>query len=219
MTPRHHTVPQVYLRFFADDARRVRLVARDDLAASQVTSVRNACAEVGFYRVDPEAFEVPPGHTPPEPEVIEAYLGGFEARAAPSLCKLNHTGMADITQDDWYHLIHFIALQTARGNRFREDLDAAANQAMRTYLGQCATDDRIRAWLEQRGDPSDPPAVAVFRESLLGDARPRLLPPQEFYVQESMRFALTTLSDLLASGRRWSVIESRVAAFQRDQPG
>ncbi|ADB34789.1 hypothetical protein Kfla_5785 [Kribbella flavida DSM 17836] len=80
-----------------------------------------ACAEVGFYRMDPQAFVLDDSpHF--EPEVIEQHLSQFEHAAATGVHKLVQTGLADITNEDWYHLVNHIALQTVRGNRFREDL-------------------------------------------------------------------------------------------------
>ena len=74
MTPRHHTVPQFYLRNFANQDGQVLLVDRDALGRANLTTVKKACAEVGFYRVDPDAFVLGDDDQRPDPEIIEQHL-------------------------------------------------------------------------------------------------------------------------------------------------
>ena len=49
--PRHHLVPQMLLRPFADDNQKLVMVSRDDPGQVTLTRVRTACAEVGFYTI------------------------------------------------------------------------------------------------------------------------------------------------------------------------
>jgi hypothetical protein len=93
VTPRHNTVPQFYLRNFANEDGHVLLVDRDDVSRTYPTVVRKACAEVGFYRMDPEVFEpevfeVDKESERPDPEVVEQHLSQFERAAAPGIYKL-----------------------------------------------------------------------------------------------------------------------------------
>ncbi len=217
VAPRHHTVPQVYLRNFANAAGQVALVNRDDLTCCLVTAVRKACAEVGFYRLDPETLADNDGQ-PVDPEMIERHLSQFETTAAPGIHKLVTTGLKDLTRVDWYHLINFIALQTVRGPRFREDLAATGTQALRVHLGESVTDDMIRDWLSDRGDPATDADVAAFREGLLGANRPRLVPSQEVAIREGLSLALGALGERLAS-MEWSVIDAVAASvLTSDEP-
>jgi hypothetical protein len=216
--PRHHTVPQLYLRNFANEAEQVLLVDRDDVGRSHHAAIRKACAEIGFYRMDPDAFVLDDDSQRFDPEIIEQLLTQFEGAAAAGIQKLVRTGLADVTRDDWYHLINFIALQSVRGNRFREDLQASSNQALRVYLGETVTDDQIRQWIKERGDPATPASISDFREQMLGPKRPRLVPPKEFFIQESFKLALGPLSEKLV-GMNWSVIEAdQASVLTSDEP-
>lgn len=48
MSPRHHTVPQLYLRNFADASEQVMLVSRDEPPLAHRSAINSAIAEVGF---------------------------------------------------------------------------------------------------------------------------------------------------------------------------
>ena len=219
MTPRHHTVPQFYLRNFADQDGQVLLVDRDVPSRAHSTVVRKACAEVGFYRLDPNAFLVDDDSQRPHPEVIEHHLGQFERAAAPAVYKLVKTGLNDITQADWYHLINFIALQSVRGNRFREDMEALGTQALRTYVGEHITDEQISDWLVERGDQVTPMSISQFREELVGPRRPRLVPAKEFLIQQSLKLALGQLGERLADNMGLSIIQAdQATVLTSDEP-
>jgi len=212
-------VPQFYLRNFANEVGQVLLVDRDDVSRTYMTAVRKACAEVGFYRMDPDVFVVERESERPDPEVIEHHLSQFERAAAPGIYKMVRTGLADLTQDDWYHLINFIALQSVRGNRFREDMEATGTQALRTYLGETVTDEQISVWLEERGEPLTPASISDFREDMLGPHRPRLIPATEVLIQDSIKLALGRLGERLADNMDWSVIDAdRASVLTSDEP-
>ncbi|WP_341358936.1 DUF4238 domain-containing protein [Georgenia sp. M64] len=212
-------MPQFYLRNFATRDGQVLLVDRDVLTRAFATAVRKACAEVGFYRLNPDTFVVEDESQRPDPELVEQHLSQFERAAAPAVYKLVKTGLNDINQDDWYHLINFIALQSVRGNRFREDIEAIGTQALRTYLGEHITDEQIGSWLEERGDPVTPASISGFRETLVGPKRPRLIPPKEYLIQESIKLALGQLGERLADDMNWSIIEAdRASVLTSDEP-
>lgn len=212
-------MPQFYLRNFANNADQVVLVDRDDLGRSHLTAVRKACAEVGFYRLDPDAFVRAEESGLIDPEVIEQHLSQFERAAAPGIYKLVRTGLANLTQEDWYHLINFIALQTVRGNRFREDLNATGTQALRVHIGETVTDPQIRTWLEADGSSAATADVSAFREDLLGPQGPRLVATKETLIQESLKLALGGLGERLADNMAWSVIDAdRARVLTGDEP-
>lgn len=115
------------------------------------STVRNACAEVGFYRIETEVLAREEDRVNHYPEVIEHHLSQFEHAGAPAMRKLLRTGWTDFTKEDWYHLINHIALQTVRGHRWREDFNATATHQMRAHLGETITDERIRSRLRADG--------------------------------------------------------------------
>jgi hypothetical protein len=222
MTARHHTVPQFYLRRWANESLQVMQVDRDDPRRSFLSAVRKACAEVGFYRIETEDLERDEDKQGHDPEVVERLLGAFERSAAPAIYRMLNTPAAvapTIAKEDWYHLINFIAVQTVRGQRWRDDLSALATHAMRKHLEQVVTDEKIEEWLIERGEAHDRHAVLTFRREAFGDKGPRLVVPQAVLVQESLKMAIWTVADRLADRMRWSLIQSRsVAVLTSDEP-
>ena len=51
---RHHIVPQFLLQRFANEEGQLRALNRIDLNSAHMTSVRNACREAGYYRIETE---------------------------------------------------------------------------------------------------------------------------------------------------------------------
>ncbi|MGD0519600.1 MAG: DUF4238 domain-containing protein [Thermoguttaceae bacterium] len=82
-TKKQHTVPQCYLRNFADSSGR--LFAYDKKSDQvYVTKVRDAAQEAFFYDFPPEAF---PGHEI-DVQVVEKFLSRLEADYSPCLADL-----------------------------------------------------------------------------------------------------------------------------------
>jgi hypothetical protein len=219
VTARHHLVPQFYLRNFADGNGQVALVDRDDPERVILNAVRKACSEVGFYRIETEVLAREEDRVSHDPESVEQHLSMFEQSAAPAIYKLLRTAFADFTRDDWFHMINFIALQTVRGHRWREDFNALATQAMRVHLGATVTDETIAQWLRDEGRPVHPTAISDYREQMVGPDRPRLIAPDAVHIQEGFKLALGDLGERLADDMRWSLIASdSVQILTSDEP-
>lgn len=203
---RHHYVPQLYLRRFADADKRVVLVDRDDLSQSEFKTTKQALRVDDFYGWDtglsPEDVDDP---AVLDPEHIERLLGVFESRAAGAFDRMIASGHPPKTAKDRYHLTHFIALQAVRGQRFREDLSEMATFAMRKCMLANSNPDRVRDWLAERGDPHDPDDVSAFIESAYGPKGPRLVPDQALAIQQALGFAIQHVAPTLWS-RSWLVL-------------
>ncbi len=208
VSPRHHLVPQFYLRNFADSNQQLALVDRDRPDRVVRSAVRKACAEVGFYRIETEVLARDEDRAGHDPESIEHHLSQFEQAAAPAVYKLLRTGWADFTTEDWYHLINHIALQTIRGHRWREDFNAMATHHMRLQLGETVTDDSVRTWLHANGRPASADDVGIFKAEMLGPSGPKLVAPDAVMIQEGIKLALGELGERLAHQMTWSLILS-----------
>lgn len=221
MTPRHHLVPQMYLRNFANADSQVALADRDDPTRRFVTSVRKACAEVGFYRIEPEAIDASSAeNVTVHPELVEQELSKFETAASPGLSELVRTRSKDsLTMEDWYHLVNFIALQSVRGRRWREDFDSVATHAARQYLAESLSDKEIRDVLKRDGKRYGKAAVREYRSQMLGEEGPRLQAPQTVHVFEGVKMAFDVIAPRLAERMSWEVIEApSVAVLTGDEP-
>ena len=100
---RHHTVPQFYLRGFADGER----IATVRMPGDQpfVQSVRKAASEMNFYSIA--------GHED-GPDVFEKLLSSIEGEASRVFGHIAD-GTWPLEQEDRWTLAHFIALQAVRG--------------------------------------------------------------------------------------------------------
>lgn len=225
MTPRHHTVPQMYLRNFADSSNQVMLVSRDDQRLAHRSTVKNAIAEVGFYRIESTDLAREEDRASFDPEGIEQGLSQIESAAAPTLEEIVREGMVNFDDWNWYRLFQFIAVQTARGRRWREDVSALLTQSVRVeYLSELANGGARDELVSQRKAPA-PADVSAYLVAATRSNFPRVIPPQAVLVQESLRMALGTdgpgdigLVRFLA-GRRVRVVRpAETAVLTSDEP-
>jgi hypothetical protein len=225
MAARHHTVPQFYLRNFADASGKVRLVDRDDLARSHLNSVHNAAAEAGFYRIEAEDLAREEDQATFDPESIEAALSGLESAIAPAIRTLVEDRFADFGDDEWYRMVQFTALQTVRGRRWRNDLAALATQSARIHFLENLTNEKARSWLAEQGRPNGPDDVAATLAEFAASMFPRLVPPQAVLVQESLKMALgnpdtddSGLGQYLAGKRLELIRPQHTSVLTSDEP-
>lgn len=190
VSPRHHTVPQLYLRNFADASEQVMLVSRDELSLAHRSVINRAIAEVGFYRIETEALAREKDKIGFDPEVVEAALSKLESAMAPTIQKLVEGRFAAVDESDWYRLIQFTVLQTVRGHRWRNDIIALITHSVRAQVLEDLNEEKARAALAHQGKPSTAADAAAFVEDLASSRFPRIVPPQTVLVQESLKMAL-----------------------------
>ena len=120
---RHRTVPQFYLRGFADGER----IATVRLPGDQpfVQSVRKAASEMNFYSIA--------GHED-GPDVFEKLLSSIEGEASRVFGHIAD-GTWPLEQEDRWTLAHFIALQAVRGPEQRRNMEHLAAQMARLEIG------------------------------------------------------------------------------------
>lgn len=226
MSARHHLVPQFYLRNFADASDQVLLVDRDDFTRTHKSAVKNAAVEVGFYRIETEELDRESDRATHDPEIVESHLSWLEGRIAPVIERLVSSRSLDgFTKEDWYLLIQFVSLQSVRGNRWRNDLNAMLNHSVRLDVLSNLDDATIRDWLKSTGKPYDAKAVAAFRDELFDGPFPKVIPPQAVLVQESLKMALGNpdtgdagLGQYLAPKAVSLIRPDRVAVLSGDEP-
>jgi hypothetical protein len=227
-TPRHHLVPQLLLRRFADADGNLRMVRRDDLTVSLGTSVRNACNEAGFYRIETEDLE-PDHRDGHDPEFLEKILSTFESRAEIAIEHVLN-GSPPWSKDDRYHLTMFTALQYVRGWRFRQQMDDLGTLVMRREL---ASDPEgmhrsAKQFLRSEGRAATPEAIDEFITQVLGPSGPRLVSSKPNAIQTGIQFALEVLAPMLfvrpmrllhfADDARLLTSDSPVVTWSPDHP-
>ena len=193
---RHHVVPQMLLRRFADSDERIAMVAREDPNRIVYTMVRTAAAEVGFYRIPAEDLEehARDGY---DPELTEHALGELESAASPVIEGVLD-GTLPIGEEERCRLSQFAALQLARGWRFRDEIQALMTWHARQQLRITVTADRVRAHLLSIGSPAAEQDVREFLDGVLNGSW-SVVPPRSLIIQESLRYALDLVHPRLFS--------------------
>lgn len=170
-TPRkHHIVPRLHLRRFANARGQVRVVARDALSRSFIASVDDVPAERDFY-----SFETEDGRSQ---HVETKLLGLIEAEAAIAIERLIG-GQFPPSEEDRARLAAFVAAQWCRGWDMREAMNAVVAHMIQTYTvnmtrtalrnsirereNRDATDEEINETIEFARDPSRY-AIAIPQE-------------------------------------------------------
>jgi hypothetical protein len=192
--PRHHVVPQMLLRRFADGAGRIVMADRDPPHGTVPTTVKTAAAENGFYRIDTD--DVEDGHRDGhDPEAVEKALSGVEGAAAGPLADLVDGRFPSL--EDRFRIAMLVALQAVRGQGFRDELEQLVTLAEKTRLRATVTDRRIRRWLREQGSSAGPDEVAAFRAEMLREDGWSLEMPHAEAVQESLRFGIEVVQPRL----------------------
>ncbi len=196
---RHHTVPQMHLRRFADSEHFVSAVPTTG-GRPQRMSVKRASAEMGFYNLE----LAPPHDEDFPPEFVEGSLSYFETKAAPIIERLVH---GDFALSDWdrFYLTLFVAFQLVRGRAFRAELSATMTVQARLDLQTRVTPTRARRWLRSKGLPADERAVVAFvHEAINGPWK--LVGSNSTYVQAMLQSAFEDVHPRLFLCRRLRVL-------------
>ncbi len=184
---RHHLLPQLYLRRWADADGQVRLVGTRE-GRSFIANVADAIVQNNFYSVETDDGS--------PPDVIEKALAELEGYAATGFAALDE-GMWPLDDESRTALAHFIALQITRGEVFRATMNMAADKVGKMMLHLTAAHpETLRRLMRETGDGTDPSDAEVA-------AQAEFLARGEYTIRESQNasaaFFLETAGELLES--------------------
>lgn len=199
---RHHLVPQMYLRLFADASKKLTMIDRANLDREHKVTVNNACNEVGFYTIPTDDIE-PYARDGHDPDALEKTLSTIEGTTVPVIEKLITTntvpGLSDMVVRDgheapWdrYQLALFVALQMTRTWGFRRELNELFDHSVQRNEEAFATDERIANYLADNGKPIRPQDIQGFRERALGPDGPRPVLSNSRSIQAAAQYAIET---------------------------
>ncbi|MBN9606714.1 MAG: DUF4238 domain-containing protein [Actinomycetales bacterium] len=201
---RHHTVPQFYLRGFAENDQIVTI----QLPGEQrfIQSVRDASVAKGFYAVE--------GH-PDGNDVIEKAISGVEGTTAGIFKKIG-AGSWPLGYDDRMNLGYFIALQATRVPAQRRTMDEMARQMLRLQIGAGGKPGLRRMLEKQGGAVSDELVESLWALSTRSEGPP-IERPRTAHIKQMLDLAEHLLKYLV--GRPWSLIHfDRRSLITSDAP-
>jgi hypothetical protein len=160
---RHHQVPQFYLRGFADEGERVKVVRFGEATRRFVAGIKNVAVEADFYKVDWLDAE--------REDLAEKLIGQVEHAAAEPLRMLAR--QAELSVEQRYAVASWVVLQYLRGRgkrvdfvglqkvMLRADLALGGKQRMASRLGLDEADAVDALWerVVVRGELADPPTA------------------------------------------------------------
>lgn len=139
---RHHLVPQVYLRRFADERGRITMVDVQT-SAPVVTTLGNVAVEGNFYTVQVE--------DQPSDRLEQRHLSRIEGLIGRALAGVDHgwppVGLVRSG------LANFCALQIVRGREFRDWQTHAFDEAHKARFRSMSRDDLREQLTEAQGAP------------------------------------------------------------------
>lgn len=184
---RHHYVPRFILRRFADEREQIRVVEREDLSRTYLSSVRKTATATDYYSIPTELLE-PESRSGHKPDQIEESLSFIEDQAAEQINAIRE-GSWQPTAENFYQLVRFVAFQMCRGPGFRRDYSGIATAAARRLVQSNIAEERVRTYLEAtRGNPTEAEVKAFAERARATDFE--MVPSDVHALQESMRFAI-----------------------------
>lgn len=201
---RHHTVPQFYLRGFADADR----IATVQLPGTRrfVQSVSDASVAKNFYAVE--------GHEDGD-DVIERALGEIEGATASVLHRIV-AGTWPLNPDDRMTLGYFIALQATRVPVQRRTMDYVARQMLRLQIG---AGGKASLWrqLERQGTEVTDELVEEVWEMSTRREGPPVERPKAAHLQQMLELGEEILKYIV--GRPWVLVRfDRRSLITSDAP-
>ncbi len=134
----HHTVPQFYLRRFANESERITTVKLPG-EKRHTSRIKNTAAINRFYSID--------GH-PDGADVFEKALGDLEGDTASILWHIIDNGWP-LSEEQRTTLATFMAIQFLRGPDHRRTLEYVAAQMTKLEV-QFTGRDNVKSWVQNR---------------------------------------------------------------------
>lgn len=209
---RDHIVPRMLLRRFAGAGEHLLATPRSGGSRIPMT-VSRACREAGFYDIDIDpAFS----HLASRNQ-IEMSLADFEGRASRLFDRFADDQL-DLSNQDRFDLMLFVAFQAVRGWSFREEISELATVMAKEELRPRLTAERLRAQLKKDGRRCDDAAVAAWRLELL-TSNWKVVPSQSAAVQQMGLLALKVIHPDLYLRRRVRLLRfEEPALIVSDEP-
>jgi hypothetical protein len=198
---RHHTVPALHLRGFANDRSQVRVVARDDFKRTFIAGVDDATVQRDFY-----AVETPSGLS----QHVEEFLSILETNAAPAIARMLG-GTFPPSDDDRAHIATFVAAQWLRGWDMREAM-ALPMAHTAQMLVMNATKESYRLFFKETENRE---ASDEEIEDLIAFARDPSRYTVEVHPNETIRQMLQMIPGLtnLVFARKWQLLRATAGTF------
>jgi hypothetical protein len=182
---RHHLLPQFYLRSFADEDGKVRVIDRTT-GHEFTTGTANVFVERDYYTVS--SVEAEDDH-----QLIEGLYAKIEGVVAPVFEQLR-AGDFPLDGQDRSEFASFMALQVSRGRMFRRWMNQLADQMGRSML-RMAANAPPRYWEAKRAEwesnpegPEPPPRLSAKERQMLREGTAFEIKPSREHVVE-MSFA------------------------------
>lgn len=131
----HHYVPQGYLRGFATDQQRIRVVPLDRSRPPYVPSVRNVAAQNHFHTVGDFG----------EPDAFEKVLSELEGEALGTIRDFANGEFPPSEEKRWA-FAHYVALQSVRGPDYRKSTEHLRANMVRLEVGAGGRKN-VGAWI------------------------------------------------------------------------
>lgn len=201
---RHHTVPQFYLRGFAENDQVTTVRLPGDQRFLQ--SVKDASVAKNFYSVA--------GHQGGE-DVIEKELSKIEGAIAAILKKVV-AGTWPLSAEDRMSLGFFVALQATRVPAQRRSAEAMAAQMLRMQIGASGKSGLRKQLQEQGGEITDELVQSVW-DLATQPGGPNLQMSNEGHIQQMVDLAQTLTKYVV--GRPWVLVKfDRRSLITSDAP-
>lgn len=201
---RHHTVPQMLLRAFADEGSHLLMAPRGG-GRPIPAMVKDAAVECGFYQISVPEELSDRFHA----EHVENLLSRIESAATPILSNMV-SGRFPLALDDRFNLALFVALQLTRGPAFAEDWTTVAHLAAKRQASRVSL-EQVEEWQAARGRRLSRTAMRRFWEDVRRFEGVSVTPSTTSRVMLMLRLAIEdVLPRILA--RRWQLL-------QFDKPG
>lgn len=202
----HHYVPQAYLRGFASNQERVRVIPLDRSRRPYTPSVKNVAAQNHFYTVG--EFE--------QPDAFEKALSKVEGQAL-RIIKGFVDGEFPPSEENRFAFAHYMALQSVRGPDARRTTEHLRASMVRLEVGAGGREN-VGAWVRNSlgFDPTPEQEAQIWDEATQPGG-----PPIEFsnlaHIQNAVETALELTPYLV--NRPWTLVRfDRRSLITSDAP-
>lgn len=207
MGQRQHTVPQTYLRGFADPKGRLR-------AFDRIKQQRHTVAAANAAVVR-DIYTVPRNLEGLSPDAIEKWIAEREALVAGALVEIR-SGRSGVRQEDLLPLAEYVALQLMRTSRFWEEVHHLCDWYGKVWFEGISKEGVEEHYRKAGIEPTDEQIEEVLDFARNLD-KYRFVPPEGTFLYMFLGGFLQILP-FLTEGWNWVVVSSTRPFLTSDHP-